>query len=336
MFARVAGLPVAERVFRAAVRAGFERVLIEAPGREARLARLAERAGLQSVAVLLSPAVPVLAGQIPRPGTDSLELLNTRVRDARDLAAAEREIRETVFKPTDHDLARFNRRLSIPISVALLRTPVTANQFSILLLFLGLYAAWLFSLGSYATGVAAAAVSLAASILDGCDGEIARLKYQDSALGCWLETVTDYAYYFAVFGGMTIGVVRYTGWNGFYWIGTGALAGMVTAFMLLLYLRHRISGDAPERFAGIVKGKFKEDGSQYTKWLARLSNVATRAQMPYGILGLALLGALPLVLVLSLIGANLYWIGIVLRLRALVGEGALSAGGTVTQESHGL
>jgi phosphatidylglycerophosphate synthase len=247
-------------------------------------------------------------------------MLSTRVRDSRDLPAAEREIREAVFKPTDHNVARFNRRMSLPISVALLRTPITANQFSIGLLFLGLYSAWLFSRGSYATGVAAAAVSLAASILDGCDGEIARLKHQESAFGCWLETVTDYAYYFAIFGGMTIGMVRYTGWHGFYWIGTLALAGMVTAFMLLLYLRHRMTGDAPERFARTVKGKFKEDGSTWTRWLAKLSNVATRAQMPYGVLALALVNALPLVLVLCLIATNLYWMGLALRLRALAGS----------------
>ncbi len=330
MFARVAGLPVAERVFRAAAKAGFSGVVFDAPGREARLAKLARAAGLETGPGALvpdasgeeaaRPLFPVHAGQIPRPGGGLREMLDTRVRDARDLPAAEREIRQAVFKPTDHNLARFNRRMSLPISVALMRTPMTANQVSMAVLFIGLYSAWLFSRGSYATGVAAAALSLAASILDGCDGEIARLKHQESAFGCWLETVTDYTYYFAIFGGMTIGMVRYTGWHGFYWIGTLALAGMVTAFMLLLYLRHRVTGDAPERFARTIKGKFKEDGATWTRWLAKLSNVATRAQMPYGILALALVNALPLLLVLCLIGANAYWIGLALRLRSLAGE----------------
>ena len=53
-------------------------------------------------------------------------------------------------------------------------------------------------------------LSLAASILDGCDGEIARLKYQESALGCWIETFGDYSYYIAIFIGLTIGAVRQT------------------------------------------------------------------------------------------------------------------------------
>jgi phosphatidylglycerophosphate synthase len=321
VFARVAGLPIAERVFRAARKAGCDAVQLDAPGRDDRLARLADHAGLV-VARSGGRCEPILragAGDVPRPG-GGFSMLATRVRTAADLPAVEREIRMAVFKPTDHNLARFNRRLSLPISVALLRTPITANQFSIALLFLGLYSAWLFSLGSYLTGVAAAAVSLAASILDGCDGEIARLKHQESDFGCWLETITDYTYYFAIFGGMTIGAVRYTGLRGFYVVGGIALMGMVAAFVLLLYLRHRMTRHSPSRFAGTVKGKFKEGAGTFTLLLAKLSNVATRAQMPYGIMALAFLGALPLVVILSAIGANAYWMALLWKLRALVGE----------------
>lgn len=322
LFGRVAGLPIAERVFRAAAHASSRGIYIDASSddRYEALAALAERAGLPVVADPPLGGPVVQAGAIPRPGGGGTIMLSTRVRDERDLVAAEREIRDAVFKPTDHNLARFNRRMSMPISIALLRTPITANQFSVGLLFLGLYSAWLFSHGSYLAGVAAAAVSLAASILDGCDGEIARLKHQESAFGCWLETVTDYTYYFAIFGGMTIGSVRYTGWTGFYWIGALALGGMVAAFLLLLYLRHRITRESPERFAGTVKGRFKEGGGKWVTLLAKLSNVATRAQMPYGVMVLALAGALPVVLILAMIGTNAYWMALAFRLRTLLGQ----------------
>lgn len=321
VFARVAGLPLAERVFRAAHKAGCRAVRLAAPGREERLARIAHRAGL-AIAPADDAREPVLraeAGDIPRPG-GGFSMMSTRVRTSADLAAAEGEIRAAVFKPTDHNLARFNRRMSLPISVVLLRTPLTANQFSIALLFLGLYSAWLFSQGTYLTGLAGAAVSLAASILDGCDGEIARLKHQESDFGCWLETVTDYAYYFAIFAGMTAGAVRYTGVHGYYVVGGLALMGMATAFTLLLYLRHRMTRHSPSRFAGTVKGKFKEGGGRLTLVLAKLSNVATRAQMPYGVMAFAVGGALPLVVILCAIGTNAYWMALAWKLRALIGE----------------
>jgi len=47
-------------------------------------------------------------------------------------------------------------------------------------------------------------LSLWASVLDGCDGEVARLKLQESAFGCWLETVCDYLFYLILFVGMNI------------------------------------------------------------------------------------------------------------------------------------
>ena len=45
--------------------------------------------------------------------------------------AAEQTIRRASYKDTDAKLARFNRRMSLPISIALIRTPLTANQLSV-------------------------------------------------------------------------------------------------------------------------------------------------------------------------------------------------------------
>ena len=114
-----------------------------------------------------------------------------------------------------------------------MRRGVMAVLVTALLVGLGFYSAWLFSLGHYWTGVFAAVLSLAASILDGCDGEIARLKYQESALGCWIETFGDYSYYIAIFIGLTIGAVRQTRVEAFYWIGGLALAGTLLCFVFL-------------------------------------------------------------------------------------------------------
>src|SRR4030095_633974 len=122
------------------------------------------------------------------------------------------------------------RTVSLPISIALIRTPLTANQLSIALVAVGFYSAWLFSLGHYWAGVLGGFLSLAASVLDGSDGEIARLKYQESALGCWIETFGDYSYYLAVFVGLTAGAAHRTGWDGFYWLGAVALGGTFVAF----------------------------------------------------------------------------------------------------------
>jgi phosphatidylglycerophosphate synthase len=180
----------------------------------------------------------------------------------------------------------------------------------------------LFSTGHYVAGVVGGFLSLAASVLDGCDGEIARLKYQESALGCWIETFGDYSYYIAIFVGMTVGAVRFTGWPFLYWFGAAALAGTLVAFALLIYLRTRITAGRPERLHSIAKQRFKADPTWWSRIIWRISFVATRSAMPYGIMALSLVGLIPLVVVLAAIGSNTYWISLVLKLRHLLGEAA--------------
>jgi phosphatidylglycerophosphate synthase len=259
-------------------------------------------------------ALPLPSGEHVSHGRARLAL---RIRTSAELAAAEEVIRRSSYKDTDGAVARFNRRISLPISVALMRSPLTANQLSVILVAIGVYAAWLFSLGHYWTGLLAASLSAAASVLDGCDGEIARLKYQESALGCWIETIGDYVYYVAIFVGLTVGAVRQTGATSFYWIGGCALAGTVTTLMLLIFLRSRITSGRPERLHAIARDRFQAEPSWWTRLLYRGSFLATRAAMPYGILALAVLNALPAALVIIAVGANVYWVALTLKLRAL-------------------
>src|SRR4029079_15744697 len=213
-----------------------------------------------------------------------------------DSAPAEQTIRRSSYKDTDNTLARFNRRISVPISVALIRTPLTANQFSVALVAVGCYSAWLFSLGHYWPGVLGGFLSLAASVLDGCDGEIARLKYQESALGCWIETFGDYSYYIAIFVGLTVGAAHRTGWEAFYWFGAIALASLCAWSGLRASLRSGITAGRPDKLHAIARDRFKAEPTWWSRIIWRLSFVATRSAMPYGIFPLSLVNLLPLVM----------------------------------------
>jgi phosphatidylglycerophosphate synthase len=246
-------------------------------------------------------------------------MLSLRIASRGELAAAERRLRASIFKPTDGVLARFNRRLSIPISVALIRSMrLSAHVMSVLLIVLGLYAGWLFSRGYYVAGVLAALVSLAASILDGCDGELARLQYKESAFGCWLDTFGDYTYYLSIFTGLTIGMVRSTGWTGLWWVGGALLVGTLITFALLIFLRGRITEGRPERLRSTASEHFATTGKSWTRIAKELSTVATRATMPYGIVVLAVLDLLPVLLVLAAIGAQVFWISLAIEFRQLL------------------
>src|SRR5229473_6581577 len=134
-----------------------------------------------------------------------------RVNTPEDCEAAERKLDRWLVKPTDGFYARLNRRISIPISRQLIKFPITANMVSIFTLGVGIASAAFFAYGGYWSTLLGAFLCLSASILDGSDGEVARMKLQESDFGCWLETICDYAFYLFLLVGMTIGQWRSSG-----------------------------------------------------------------------------------------------------------------------------
>src|SRR5260370_35192307 len=76
---------------------------------------------------------------------------------------------------------------------------------SIFTLGVGIASTAFFAYGGYWSTLVGAFLCLFASIMDGCDGEVARLKLQESDFGCWLETMCDYAFYLFLLVGMAIG-----------------------------------------------------------------------------------------------------------------------------------
>ncbi|MBW2260246.1 MAG: CDP-alcohol phosphatidyltransferase family protein [Deltaproteobacteria bacterium] len=105
-------------------------------------------------------------------------------------------------KPNDGPVSKYiNRPVSVRISRRLTRLPVTPDQISLVSFFCSLVAAGLFALGGYPALLAGGILAQFASIIDGCDGEVARLKYCESDFGGWFDAVLDrYADAFLLFG----------------------------------------------------------------------------------------------------------------------------------------
>jgi CDP-L-myo-inositol myo-inositolphosphotransferase len=89
----------------------------------------------------------------------------------------------------------------VRISRYLVQRDVTPNQISLFSFLCSLLAAGLFALGGYFALLLGGVLAQFASIVDGCDGEVARLKYQSSDFGGWFDAVLDrYADAFLLFG----------------------------------------------------------------------------------------------------------------------------------------
>ena len=105
-------------------------------------------------------------------------------------------------KSNDGPVSRcLNRPISIRISKFLVDSNISPNQISFVSFVLSMIAAGLFALGNYWFLALGGIIAQFASIIDGCDGEVARLKYLSSDYGGWFDAVLDrYADAFLLFG----------------------------------------------------------------------------------------------------------------------------------------
>jgi len=94
-----------------------------------------------------------------------------------------------------------NRPISIQFSKHLVDYDISPNQISFVSFLLSVLAAGLFALGNYWLLALGGIIAQFASIIDGSDGEVARLKYLSSDYGGWFDAVLDrYADAFLLFG----------------------------------------------------------------------------------------------------------------------------------------
>jgi len=225
-----------------------------------------------------------------------------------DRMAAEDKLNLWLTKPTDGVFARFNRRISVPISRQLIKWPITPNMISIFTLGVGVASGAYFAIGGYWNTVFAALLSLWASILDGCDGEVARLKLLESDFGCWLETVCDYLYYLLIFSGMAIGLARTLGPKFLVWAGL-LLFGAMTTFLVAGLGRRRFARERPEQYLAIWQAQAESKRQNPILRLGRnFEFMVRRCFLPWAILAFAILNLTDAVLIAAAIGANVAWI----------------------------
>ena len=213
-----------------------------------------------------------------------------KVANEQDRLVAEKKLESWLVKPTDGIFARMNRKVSIPISRQLIKFPITPNMVSLFTLGVSFASGLYFGLGGYWNALIGAVLSVWASILDGCDGEVARLKLQASDFGCWLDTICDYLYYIFIFVGMTVGLVRSTGKTSYLTWGGMLLLGAIAMFVLSSVGRKRLSGQRPEQYLAVWQKKAESQKSNPLAYIGRhLEFIIRRCFLPYALLAFALL-----------------------------------------------
>lgn len=111
------------------------------------------------------------------------------IDEREDIIFVERKLLSSLPNPKDGIVSKYlNRRISIPITKRISKFSISPNQMSFLVFFLGIFSGVLFFLGK---SVFAGLLAQVDSILDGVDGEIARLKHAQSKLGGLIDSLLD-------------------------------------------------------------------------------------------------------------------------------------------------
>ncbi len=150
----------------------------------------------------LSGGIRLLAGKGKAKTFDIKDDYWIDVDDEKTYKLAENKLLATLKKTSDGPISRYlNRPISTRITRYLLRTDITPNHVSFFSFILAMLGAFLFFSGGYINLVIGAILAQVASVIDGCDGEIARLKFHVTEFGGWFDAVLDrYADAFLLFG----------------------------------------------------------------------------------------------------------------------------------------
>lgn len=95
-----------------------------------------------------------------------------------------------------------NSKVSLPTSRLLVKTPLTPNMISVLINVIGMLCGVFYAIGHPVVG---ALCMQAATILDRCDGEVARVKLMETKKGQWVDTISDQVTVLSFILGVPIG-----------------------------------------------------------------------------------------------------------------------------------
>ena len=216
---------------------------------------------------------------------------------ARGTAASSRSL----VKDTDGFMARHvERPISLAISRRLAATAITPNQMSLISIAVGICGGPFFLSSRPCMQTIGALLFLAHSILDGCDGELARLKFQQSRWGGVLDFWGDNVVHTVIFGSMAIGWSLSAGALWPLWLGAGAVLGTLGSAGFVYWRLMRMKGGADTLFTSVSDAPDRP--------LTRLLDSASRRDFIYLVILLALFGRSNWFLVMAGIGAPIYFV----------------------------
>lgn len=261
----------------------------------------------QKQEIILRPEVLADALSLQTNKKDIYPIYSQPIQTKKDIKKVEKILLNQCRKGTDGFISRtINRPISLFITRFLMKTNLSANQITGLNTLIGLFSAYFVALGSYASLALGGFLFNLASILDGCDGELSKLKMTSSKLGQWLDTAADNITFFAFLIGVILGIAN-LGDPHIAITGSLTIFGVVMSLtvMIIYLLRNTNSGSLVAIHTDFEKN---EDLSFFKKVFNPLRFMARRDFFATLFFVLALFNQRQIILWAMMIGTNLTWI----------------------------
>jgi phosphatidylglycerophosphate synthase len=141
-------------------------------------------------------------------------------------AATWKLIKRLRWRPGGVVAKHLNRPISAQLTRWVIRTPVTPNQTTLFAFLLGAVGVYFVFKGGYWNLVLGAALLQLNSVVDGIDGELARVRIQSSEFGAYLDSVCDEIINALLFVAIGYNLAQVTGWSPYIFVGifTGTVA----------------------------------------------------------------------------------------------------------------
>lgn len=199
------------------------------------------------------------------------DLFVVSARDASERRAATGRHLESLSKSTTGIIDRkLMRPFTQHVTRVLCRTPITPNMVTLVSIGLALLAAYWVSLDDRTLAIWAGALLVLVQFIDCLDGELARMRYQGSRFGAWLDTLGDGAGIFAFIVGVLVHELRVNPEApGTLWIGVAGLIGWSFIQLFQAWGSLRTSGSGSVQ--AIAWGHHREGSKTVSeRWIARI------------------------------------------------------------------
>lgn len=199
------------------------------------------------------------------------------------------------------------RRISLAVTRRIAHTLVTPNHITAVSTLIGSAGALCFLAGERWLQFTGSLLFWLHSVLDGCDGELSRLKFLESRWGGLIDFWSDNAVHAAVFACIAAGSYRVTSQERFQFLGFSAVAGTLLSAFFVFWKTMRAKNGSGPVFTSVM------DNPALTAPSDRVMDFLARRDFIYLVILFSILGKAEWFLWMGAFGAPLYFTVLVLR-----------------------